>query len=207
LSTQGFCPSSTSTMANQPQFEEEPAPKSAPTKRTRWATQKVKGNQAGRKRVSIIDRLHRKGSQNEKKRESGGAESMGTDLDDVPEGSEDGTDAGQTGGSGPRKVYFNVALPSEALDENGLPHANFERNKIRTAKYTPLSFVPKNLWFQFHNIANIYFLFLIILSVSTVPPQMKTLRLIVRIDLPHIWSCEPRSRRYATHCHHLYYCR
>jgi phospholipid-translocating ATPase len=29
-----------------------------------------------------------------------------------------------------------------------------------------LSFIPKNLWYQFHNIANVYFLFLIILNVS-----------------------------------------
>lgn len=90
---------------------------------------------------------------------------MATDLDTVPEDSEDGTDNGQSEAQ-PRKVYFNVPLPADALDEHGLPAAKFNRNKIRTAKYTPLSFVPKNLWFQFHNIANIYFLFMIVLSVS-----------------------------------------
>lgn len=42
---------------------------------------------------------------------------------------------------------------------------SYPRNKIRTAKYTPLTFIPKNIWFQFHNIANIYFLFIIILGV------------------------------------------
>jgi phospholipid-translocating ATPase len=69
-------------------------------------------------------------------------------------------------GEGPRKVFFNIPLPAEALNEHGKPAAQFRRNKIRTAKYTPLSFLPKNLFHQFHNIANIYFFFLIILGVS-----------------------------------------
>lgn len=47
----------------------------------------------------------------------------------------------------------------------GHPIQQYKRNKIRTAKYTPISFIPKNLWFQFHNIANIYFLAVIILDV------------------------------------------
>lgn len=65
-----------------------------------------------------------------------------------------------------RTLYFNQPLPSTMLDEEGHPILDFPRNKIRTAKYTALSFVPKNLWFQFHNVANIFFLFLIILVVS-----------------------------------------
>lgn len=67
--------------------------------------------------------------------------------------------------SPPRTVYVNTPVPEEARDENGRVKQHFGRNKIRTAKYTALSFVPKNLWFQFHNIANVYFLFIIILSV------------------------------------------
>ena len=73
---------------------------------------------------------------------------------------------------GPRTIYFNMALPLEAVDENGHPLKHYRRNKIRTAKYTPLSFIPKNLWYQFHNIANMYFLFLIILAVSCPSPHM-----------------------------------
>ena len=66
-----------------------------------------------------------------------------------------------------RRIFVNIPLPDDAKDEEGRPTANFGRNKIRTSKYTPLSFVPKNLWFQFHNIANIYFFFLVILTVSS----------------------------------------
>lgn len=73
-------------------------------------------------------------------------------------------------GQGPRKIYFNQPLPPDAIDEDGNPIKHYRRNKIRTAKYTPISFVPKNIWYQFHNIANVYFLFLIILAVSLLLP-------------------------------------
>lgn len=65
-----------------------------------------------------------------------------------------------------RKVFFGTPLPRDLVDEDGKPLQRFARNKIRTAKYTPLSFLPKNLWFQFHNLANIFFLFVVILVVS-----------------------------------------
>lgn len=71
-------------------------------------------------------------------------------------------------GSTPRRVFFNTPLSPDLLDEDGTPVQQFSRNKIRTAKYTPLIFIPKNLWLQFHNIANVYFLFVTILAVSFV---------------------------------------
>lgn len=37
-------------------------------------------------------------------------------------------------------------------------------NKIRTTKYTLLSFLPKNLLEQFHRIANLYFIFIVLLN-------------------------------------------
>jgi phospholipid-translocating ATPase len=81
-----------------------------------------------------------------------------------PESSQEASEGASV--EGPRKIFFNIPLPIEALNEHGKPAARFGRNKIRTAKYTPLSFLPKNLFHQFHNIANIYFFFLIILGVS-----------------------------------------
>jgi len=153
-------------MAIQPSVEDGTAPKA--TKRLRWATTKVKGKSAGRKRMSIMDRFH-KSTHSEKKRDSAGAESMATDpegLQGATEGSEDGTENSADNGEA-RNVYFNIPLPPEALDENGHPAVLFNRNKIRTAKYTPLSFIPKNMWYQFQNIAMDYFLFLVILNVSS----------------------------------------
>ena len=66
-----------------------------------------------------------------------------------------------------RKVFVNLPLDKELLEEDGSPLQQFSRNKIRTARYTPLIFVPKNLWLQFHNIANVYFLFVTVLAVGT----------------------------------------
>jgi phospholipid-translocating ATPase len=155
-------------MAIQPYMgEEESTPASTPaaTKRTRWATQRLKGKHGGRKRISIIDRLH-KGQQNEKKHESAGTQSTLSGLEPDHDGMEEAGAEEDEDGIGPRSVFVNMPLPAEFVDETGNPTTSYNRNKIRTAKYTPLSFVPKNLFYQFHNIANIYFLFLIILSVS-----------------------------------------
>ena len=80
--------------------------------------------------------------------------------DDASNASEDDKDVAQS-----RMLFFNLNLPDEFKNSNGQPTQSFPRNKIRTAKYTAVSFIPKNLWFQFHNVANIFFLFLVILVV------------------------------------------
>lgn len=130
--------------------------RSAPTKRIRWATQRVTGRSGTQKRKSIFNRnINRMGS-NKEKRESAA-------TDDVKPPEEEEKDAGEQPSN--RIIYFNQPLPPEAKDDEGHPLVQFKRNKIRTAKYTPISFIPKNLWLQFHNIANVYFLFIIILSV------------------------------------------
>lgn len=66
-----------------------------------------------------------------------------------------------------QKVFFNMPLSDDLLDpETGIPTVQYPRNKVRTTKYTPLSFIPKNLYYQFQNIANVYFLLIVILGVS-----------------------------------------
>lgn len=93
---------------------------------------------------------------------------MGTDLGGIQEEAEEDEPEHATdekNGQGPRTLYFNQPLPANLVDEEGHPITHYKRNKIRTAKYTAISFVPKNIWYQFHNIANVYFLFLIILAV------------------------------------------
>lgn len=106
------------------------------------------------------------GSINEKKRESLGKETAGTENGDIAS-----SDAGSDDQEAGRTVYFNIPLPAHERDEDGHPKETYARNKVRTAKYTPLSFVPKNLWFQFHNIANVYFAFIIILGVRVFLPH------------------------------------
>jgi phospholipid-translocating ATPase len=130
---------------------------SNPVKRIRWATQRVTGKSGAAKRKSIFNRhLNRSHSTKEDKRESGVSDPYSAAPDEESAESEE---------QGGRTIYFNQPLPPEAKDEDGRPRQHYTRNKIRTAKYTPISFVPKNLWLQFHNVANVYFLFIIILSV------------------------------------------
>ncbi|RUS20286.1 hypothetical protein BC937DRAFT_95535 [Endogone sp. FLAS-F59071] len=64
-----------------------------------------------------------------------------------------------------RRVYVNQEIPSAELDEYGYPLARYASNRIQTAKYTVISFLPKNLFEQFRGVANLYFLFLVILQM------------------------------------------
>jgi phospholipid-translocating ATPase len=134
---------------------------SKPVKRMRWATTRKPGQSGAKKRLSLLQRVPKVhvSSYEEK---PGEPKNNGEITDKSPMGEQQA----QTESHG-RKIYFNQPLPPEAKNEEGHIIAQYSRNKIRTAKYTPLSFIPKNLWFQFHNIANIYFLFIVILSVST----------------------------------------
>ena len=151
-------------MAEQPPPPQNGVDISKPGKRIRWATQRAGHKDARSKRDRIMSRLSLRGAHNEKHRESGGSSSTGTHsaaFDAVGDGSQDGSD--EAG----RRIFFNMPLPPEARDKDGKPIAQYNRNKIRTAKYTPLTFIPKDLFYQFHNIANVYFLSLIVLGVSS----------------------------------------
>ncbi|KAL8759691.1 MAG: hypothetical protein Q9184_003540 [Pyrenodesmia sp. 2 TL-2023] len=156
---------------------------SNPVKRIRWATQRVTGTNERHIRQSIKDRFQlRKAGSTDKKRQSGEA----TNLEGIQEDSEPSQAGDNPEGSG-RRIYFNTPLPDSAKDDDGHPIIRYERNKIRTAKYTPLSFVPKNLWFQFHNVANIYFLFVILLGIYWIfgnpNPALSSVPLIVILFL------------------------
>lgn len=133
---------------------------SKPVKRMRWATTRKPGQSGAKKRLSLLQRVPKVHVSSYEEKPDG-TKNDGVISEDSPMGQQQKQDAPQA-----RKIYVNQPLPPEARDEDGHIVAQYARNKIRTAKYTPLSFVPKNLWFQFHNIANIYFLFIVILSVS-----------------------------------------
>lgn len=183
--------------------------------RTRWATRKLTIKSSSNKRVSIIDRLHKRTGSTEKKRQSGmshttlgdGQESTvlgGSRAEDAASQSPD-TEPEEDSG---RRIFFNKPLPDDMKDEEGHPIAVYTRNKIRTAKYTPLSFVPKNLWFQFHNLANIFFLFMVILIVSCLhrldcPIACPCADFLP--DFPHLRWLQSRIERRADHLHHRRY--
>lgn len=67
--------------------------------------------------------------------------------------------------SGPK---FRQIVPNHECDENikspNHPNKNFRSNRIKTTKYSVLTFLPKNLFEQFHRFANLYFLFVVALN-------------------------------------------
>ena len=132
---------------------------SKPTKRQRWATTRQAGTGGVRKRVSIIDRFHKRSELKDEKRKSNATSSAGDNASTMGETQPENEN---------RTIYFNIPIPESERDEEGQLKMAYPRNKIRTAKYTALTFVPKNIFLQFHNIANIYFLFVIILNVCLI---------------------------------------
>jgi phospholipid-translocating ATPase len=65
-----------------------------------------------------------------------------------------------------RKVRVVVPNHTVPVDTPPKQHPNhvFPGNHVRTTKYTMLSFLPKNLFEQFHRVANLYFLFIVLLN-------------------------------------------
>lgn len=83
-----------------------------------------------------------------------------------------------------RYIYYNQDLPSDMVHHHSqTPILSYPRNKIRTTKYTPLTFLPKNILFQFTNVANTYFLIIVILGAFQIfgvdSPGMAAVPLIV----------------------------
>lgn len=62
-----------------------------------------------------------------------------------------------------RTVVPNHTVPGKTPKRDH-PNGRWSGNKIRTTKYTLLSFIPKNLLEQFHRVANLYFLFIVVLN-------------------------------------------
>jgi len=64
---------------------------------------------------------------------------------------------------GYRTVVPNHTVPPKTPKRDH-PNGRHGGNKIRTTKYTLLSFLPKNLLEQFHRVANLYFIFIVLLN-------------------------------------------
>jgi hypothetical protein len=166
------------------------------TGRLRWASQRhPKGRPRKNTALSVFRRLSRASDSRPQSGseptpstptttttdlEPGGGQNFGgiTPDSNLPTTPGKKTPDGVTGGGGDggeestterRRIYFNMRLPEEETHEDGTPIHYYSRNKIRTAKYTPLTFIPKNLFLQFHNVANIYFFFIVILQVPSPP--------------------------------------
>lgn len=99
-----------------------------------------------------------------------------------------------------RTVFFNQELPPDFIDQKiKRPKNQYDTNAIRTTKYTPFSFIPKNLLYQFSNVANIYFLVLIILGAFQIfgvqSPGLAAVPLIVIVCVTAVKDAIEDSRR------------
>ena len=64
-----------------------------------------------------------------------------------------------------RRIFINTPPTARYLDaRTKRPKTTYCPNKVRTSKYTPWTFLPKNIIEQFRGIANFYFLSLVILQ-------------------------------------------
>uniref|UniRef100_A0AAR2KUZ4 Phospholipid-transporting ATPase n=1 Tax=Pygocentrus nattereri TaxID=42514 RepID=A0AAR2KUZ4_PYGNA len=87
-------------------------------------------------------------------------------------------------GRDPKAKKRRVVIPSWTYDEEAERlQKKYSGNKIRTTKYTLLSFIPKNLFEQLHRLANIYFLFLAALNfvpiVNAFQPEIAVIPIVL----------------------------
>ncbi|XP_063999594.1 phospholipid-transporting ATPase VA isoform X1 [Pogoniulus pusillus] len=61
-----------------------------------------------------------------------------------------------------RLVHSNLLLPEAEAEKSR--RTVLASNRLKTTKYTVLSFLPKNLFEQFHRLANVYFVFIALLN-------------------------------------------
>lgn len=98
-----------------------------------------------------------------------------------------------------RTVYVNLPLPMDQVDKSGEPRVRYARNKVRTSKYTIITFLPRNLFEQFHRVANIYFLGLVILQLfpmfGAATPQIAMLPLVAILGMTAIKDAVEDWRR------------
>lgn len=73
------------------------------------------------------------------------------------------------------------------------------KNKIKTTKYTFLSFIPKNLFEQLHRVANVYFIFLAALNfvpiVNAFQPEIGIIPILLVMSITAIKDLWEDQRR------------
>ncbi|XP_043089144.1 phospholipid-transporting ATPase VB isoform X2 [Puntigrus tetrazona] len=99
-----------------------------------------------------------------------------------------------------RTVVSN--LPFEDLKKREQPNRRYEGNAIRTNKYRLWSFIPMNLFEQFHRMANVYFVGLAILNfvpvVNAFQPEVALIPICVILALTAVKDAWEDFRRYQT---------
>lgn len=100
-----------------------------------------------------------------------------------------------------RVVVPNHTIPAET-PRNNHPNGKYVGNKIRTTKYTLISFLPKNLMEQFHRVANLYFIFIQCLNwvpkLTVFGKEIAMLPLMFVLGVTAIKDLFEDRRRYAS---------
>ncbi|XP_028655873.1 phospholipid-transporting ATPase VA [Erpetoichthys calabaricus] len=113
-----------------------------------------------------------------------------------------------------RSVHSNLLYASFTAEEN--PNRHYASNKIKTTKYTLLSFLPKNLFEQFHRFANVYFVFIALLNfvplVNAFQPELALAPVVFILSVTAIKDIWEDYRRHRSdmeinHMDCLVYCR
>ncbi|XP_043929912.1 phospholipid-transporting ATPase VA [Protopterus annectens] len=113
-----------------------------------------------------------------------------------------------------RTVHSNLLYSCAKGEEN--PNRRYADNKIKTTKYTVLSFLPKNLFEQFHRLANVYFVFIALLNfvpaVNAFQPELALTPVVFILAVTAIKDLWEDYRRYRSdkeinHFDCLVYCR
>lgn len=100
-----------------------------------------------------------------------------------------------------RQVVPNHTIPAKTTKKDH-PNGKYVGNKIRTTKYTLLSFLPKNLIEQFHRVANLYFICIQILNwmpdLNVFGKEIAMIPLLFVLSVTAIKDLFEDRRRYAS---------
>ena len=98
-----------------------------------------------------------------------------------------------------RYVVPNHLIPEDA-DPWAHPNRAYQDNHIKTTKYTILSFLPKNLFEQFHRLANMFFVFIVLLNwvpvVNAIIKELAMVPLLFVLSVTAIKDAFEDWRRY-----------
>ncbi|XP_076206227.1 phospholipid-transporting ATPase VB isoform X1 [Aptenodytes patagonicus] len=97
-----------------------------------------------------------------------------------------------------RVIISNLPFGSKKWKEN--PNRHYDSNKIKTTKYTILTFLPKNIYEQFHRFANIYFVVIALLNfvpvVNAFQPEVSVIPICIIMAITAIKDAWEDFRRY-----------
>ncbi|KAM9531195.1 phospholipid-transporting ATPase VB [Guaruba guarouba] len=97
-----------------------------------------------------------------------------------------------------RVIISNLLFGSKKWKEN--PNRYYDSNKIKTTKYTILTFLPKNIYEQFHRFANIYFVVIALLNfvpvVNAFQPEVSMIPICVIMAITAIKDAWEDFRRF-----------